>query len=295
MDQDAEHREAREDLREADKGGILIQHRDHAEVHERRIVARGVHDDLHRGVEQHEEPGGIARARAAALHPAPPLFMEKAQHHDRHGEHQQKRDEEGRHAVGDVPGRVAQAGGEGQELQPFRAHDDAAAAGGVEERAEADEGDQQRHAGGRRIQQLTHGRRQVELPADPCGEPDPEQHPGQAEAAVVIVGERVEQGGIGLGVEVPVQEAAEEQAEHEAQHRKAQGCRHAPMVLAIEEERHHRAQEQPQCDDRGARVDRIAAYFKQDQVVHPIAPPSSGSAVAKYRMSLTWRSLLKSM
>ena len=79
MDQDAEHGKAGKDLCETDKGRELVQIREDAKMHQRRIVARGIHDDLHRGIQQHEEPGRVARAGAAALHLPPALVVIKPQ------------------------------------------------------------------------------------------------------------------------------------------------------------------------------------------------------------------------
>ena len=186
------------------------------ELHEAGVVAGAVQHQLYRAVKQQEVPCGVPVA-AAALHRTPAAAIEELKQDCRRDEHKQKLHKEGREAVFNGACGIRDAGSDGQVLERGRRYGDLAAAGAVEERAQADECDRESRPRGESVQQTGNAALKAKLLHNKRGKPHAEQRAGQAVAAGGIIGDGADKARVLLKVAIPMYRAAERHGEQQRQ------------------------------------------------------------------------------
>ena len=115
--------------------------------------------------------------------------------------------------IHDPTARIRDAGSDGQVLERGRRYGDLAAAGAVEERAQADECDCESRPRGESVQQTGNAALKAKLLHNKRGKPHAEQRTGQAVAAGGVIRQRAPDAVILLKVAVPVYHAADRHGE----------------------------------------------------------------------------------
>ena len=248
------------------------------ELHEAGVVAGAVQQQLYRAVKQQEVPCGVPVA-AAALHRTFAAAIEELKQDCRRDEHKQKLHKEGREAVFNGACGIRDAGSDGQVLERGRRYGDLAAAGAVEERAQADECDRESRPRGESVQQTGNAALKAQLFHNKRGKPHAEQRAGQAVAAGGVIRQRAPDAVILLKVAVPVYHAADRHGEDDSKREEEKHRGAAAAVHALQGQRQHEACEQTENYYYRAPIEDCGAAVYGDGI-HLLAS-SFGIAVAK--------------
>ena len=243
------------------------------------VVAGAVQHYLHGVVVHKEHQGHIAVSGVIVFHGIAAAAEEKAHQDPEQHQHHQKLDEEGGKAVLGAAVCGGDAGGQGQVLQQRRVDHDLAAAGGVEQGAEPDEGDAQRGAGGQTVKQTAQilGKAQL-FYQQPC------QHGAENGAVEEIVPLGVvqhgaEETGVLLVMAVPVDQPGQDHGEKQRQRQKQPKGGAPPAVGGVQGVGQGKAGGDAQEDNHGAPIDKGVADADSNLIHEDASSP--GMAVAK--------------
>ena len=207
--------------------------------------------------------------------------MADEEHAENDADHKQHEEleEECRKTKLNIAGGIRPGDGPGQTLIRLIRDHDSAPAGGIEQRAQADQSQGQAEARSDSVQQLAGSGRQAEKPYDQGRQQHAQNNPLDAVAAEAVVGQRLKQRFVLFNVTVPVNEPREKDAEDHGNRKEHPDRRVVPVVHRIQGQRQAEARRHAQGDDNGAPVDCDTAG-KDRNLVHGV-PSVSGMAVAK--------------